>query len=348
MRLLITNVQIPFVRGGAEILAEGLRDALVSHGHIAEIVTIPFKWYPADVIPDQMVSARLFDLTAFHDPIDRVIGLKFPAYLIPHPSKSLWMVHQHRDAYELWDNEMGALNWHERGREIRNLIRETDSRILNDEFEARYAISKNVADRARLNNQVALEPLYHPPLNADQFFCGDNEPYILFPSRLSSIKRQYLVIEAMSHVSSPGKLVLTGSPDSKAYMDELKALAERHGVSDRVEFTGYLDEERKRQLMADARAIAFTPYDEDYGYITLEAMLASKPVVTCRDSGGVLEFIDDQINGVVCQPSASEVGDALERLLARPERAREMGAAGRERYDQMEISWANVVEKLTA
>jgi glycosyltransferase involved in cell wall biosynthesis len=277
-----------------------------------------------------------------------VIGLKFPAYLIPHPSKSLWMVHQHRDAYELWDNEIGALNWHERGREIRNLIRETDSRILNDEFGAKYAISKNVADRARHNNQVDLEPLYHPPLSAGEFYCGKNEPYILFPSRLSSIKRQYLVIEAMSHVGSPGKLVLAGKPDSDAYIDELKGLAERHGVSDRVEFTGYLDEERKRQLMADARAIAFTPYDEDYGYITLEAMLAGKPLVTCRDSGGVLEFVDDQVNGAVCRSSAAEIGAEIERMLAHPNRAREMGAAGRDKYDRMEISWANVVEKLTA
>lgn len=348
MRVLITNVQIPFVRGGAEILAEGLRDALVSHGHRAEIVTIPFKWYPADVIPDQMIAARLYDLTAFHDSIDRMIGLKFPAYLIPHPKKSLWMVHQHRDAYELWDNEMGALNWHERGREIRNLVRETDCRVLAGEFDGRYAISKNVADRARVNNEVPLEPLYHPPLNAERFHCGANEPYILFPSRLSSIKRQYLAIEAMSHVRSPGTLVFAGKPDSEAYLSELKALAESHGVADRVKFLGFVDEDRKRKLMADARAVAFTPFDEDYGYITLEAMLASKPVVTCKDSGGVLEFIHDEVNGAVCRSDASEIGAAFERMLARPERAADMGVAGRERYDRMEISWSNVVEKLTA
>jgi hypothetical protein len=110
MRILITTVQVPFIRGGAEILAEGLRDALRSEGHEAEIVAIPFKWYPPERILEQILACRLLDITeTMGMPIDRVIGLKFPAYFIPHTNKVLWILHQHRTAYDLWDHTLSDL-----------------------------------------------------------------------------------------------------------------------------------------------------------------------------------------------------------------------------------------------
>ena len=63
MRIVIATVQVPFVRGGAEVLAEGLREVLQAQGHEAEIVTIPFKWYPPERILDHMLICRLLDLT---------------------------------------------------------------------------------------------------------------------------------------------------------------------------------------------------------------------------------------------------------------------------------------------
>jgi hypothetical protein len=105
MRILITTTQVPFIRGGAEVHAEGLRDALRRFGHEAEILAIPFKWYPPEKILDHMLACQLLDVTEVAGtPVDRVIGLKFPAYLIPHPNKVLWILHQHRTAYELWDH----------------------------------------------------------------------------------------------------------------------------------------------------------------------------------------------------------------------------------------------------
>ena len=94
MRILITTVQVPFVRGGAELLAEQLLGALIQAGHEAEIVAIPFKWYPAERLLDQMLACRLLDITeSAGTSIDRVIALKFPAYLMPHPNKVVWLVH---------------------------------------------------------------------------------------------------------------------------------------------------------------------------------------------------------------------------------------------------------------
>ena len=56
------------------------------------------------------------------------------------------------------------------------------------------------------------------------------------------------------------------------------------------------------------------PYDEDFGYVTLEAFLARKPVITCVDSGGPNEFVVDGINGLVCEPSAEALADAMNQL----------------------------------
>src|SRR5688572_5294293 len=63
LRVLITTVQVPFIRGGAEVHAEGLRDALRRFGHEAEILAIPFKWYPPEKILDHMLACQLLDVS---------------------------------------------------------------------------------------------------------------------------------------------------------------------------------------------------------------------------------------------------------------------------------------------
>src|SRR3954454_19989977 len=149
MKILITTVQVPFVRGGAEILAEGLRDALRSAGHEAEIVAIPFKWYPPERILDQMLACRLLDITESTGiAVDRVIGLKFPAYFIPHPNKVLWILHQHRTAYDLWDHALSDLVYYPNGSQVRDAIEKAD-RTLIPEARAVFANSQNVARRLK-------------------------------------------------------------------------------------------------------------------------------------------------------------------------------------------------------
>ena len=68
-------------------------------------------------------------------------------------------------------------------------------------------------------------------------------------------------------------------------------MADKLGVSKKVKWLGFITEQEKIDLYAKARAVVYPPADEDYGYVTLEAMLSSKPVITCSDSGGTLEFV---------------------------------------------------------
>ena len=101
MRIVVAAPQVPFVRGGAELMAEDLVAALQARDHEAELVTVPFKWYPGTRVLDQAFLWRLVDLTESDGrPIDRVIATKFPAYCVRHPNKVAWVLHQFRQAYD--------------------------------------------------------------------------------------------------------------------------------------------------------------------------------------------------------------------------------------------------------
>src|SRR5690606_3032321 len=103
MRVLVTTVKVPFVYGGAEVHAANLVRELQKAGHEAELVEIPFRWYPPEQMLDHLLACRLLDLTEANGvAVDRVIGLKFPAYHVRHPHKVLWILHQHRTLYDLW------------------------------------------------------------------------------------------------------------------------------------------------------------------------------------------------------------------------------------------------------
>jgi glycosyltransferase involved in cell wall biosynthesis len=123
-------------------------------------------------------------------------------------------------------------------------------------------------------------------------------------------------------------------------------LAQKLGVSPRVEWAGFLTETEKRDAYARALAVLFPPLDEDYGYVTLEAMLASKAVVSCSDSGGPLEFLVHEQTGIVTAPKPKQLGVALDLLWQDRALARQLGQNGRRHYEQMGLSWSNVVRSL--
>jgi len=348
MRILIGTTHVPFIRGGAEAHAEGLRDALIAAGHEAEIVAVPFKWYPPEKILEHMLACRLLDLTEVAGmPVDLFIGLKFPAYLIPHPRKVLWILHQFRTAYELWDHPLGDLIYSPNGHGVRDAIREADRQIISQSKKV-FANSANVAARLKEYCGIDSAPLYHPPPQAENFYTATAEDYMFLPSRLCLPKRQALVLEALAQTSQPVRVRFAGTPDNPAYANELKALARKLCVHDRAIWLGQVSEEAKRDLYARARAVIYPPIDEDYGYVTLEAMLASKPVITCADSGGPLEFVRDGETGLIAPPTAEALSAAMDQLWEITSQAKKMGESGRLLYDRLNINWKEVVRKLLA
>lgn len=349
MRILIATTQVPFVRGGAEVLAEGLENALRMAGHEAEIVAVPFKWYPPERLLDSMLSCRLLDLTeSCGTRVDVLIGLKFPAYYIAHPRKVVWLLHQHRAAYDLWEHQLADLHLHPNGSQIRAAIEQADRRLL-PEARAIFSLSQNVAGRLQRYCGMQATPLYNPPLNAERFYCAETaDDYLFFPSRLNRVKRQELVLEALAQTRQPVAVRFAGVADELAYPDRLRDFAKALGVEQRVRWLGNISEEEKIEQYARAVGVLFPPLDEDYGYITLEAMLSAKPVITCTDSGGPLEFVLHGETGFVAEPSAASLAEAMDGLWENRDCAQRLGQAARDRYAGLGISWQNVVDRLLA
>ena len=111
-------------------------------------------------------------------------------------------------------------------------------------------------------------------------------------------------------------------------------------------FLGTVDDDQLIQLYKDALAVVYPPFDEDFGYVTLEAFLSRKPVITCTDSGGPNEFVVDGVNGFVCEPAPSALAAAINRLADDRRLAGTLGEAGREAARL--ITWDGVIEKLVS
>jgi glycosyltransferase involved in cell wall biosynthesis len=348
VRIVIVNVQEPFGYGGAEILAEDLRDALIDAGHPTEIVAIPWTGHPADRLLANILAFRLMDLTESRGVgIDRLIGLKFPAYLIPHRNKVVWLIHQHRAAYELWNDEYG-LSRLPGGAQAREAVRRADLRAFGEARRV-LTISRNVSARLERTLGCGSLAVYPPPRNAAKFYCESDERYFFFPSRSAPLKRQRLVVTAMALTRQPVRVVFTGDgAGSGGYGAELRGLADELGLGERCEWLEWVPESELLRWYAHCRAVVFPPLDEDYGFITLEAMLASKPVLTCRDSGATLEFVAHGETGLAVEPNKESVALGMDELWADPDRARRWGQAGRRRIDDLAIGWPKVVQELLA
>jgi glycosyltransferase involved in cell wall biosynthesis len=343
MNILICTTQVPFTKGGAELHVEGLRRALIEAGYKAEIVALPFKWYPPTEIMRGALAWRMLDLTAANgQPVDLVIGMKFPAYLVAHEKKVLWILHQHRSAYNLWGTPFDDLSTYPEGVRVREWIKHCDERFIPEARKV-FANSKAVADRLKHYNNIESEPLYHPPPLADLLRTGEQGDYVFYPSRLEPQKRQELLIEAMRFVTTPVKVVLAGgSGDAKHY----EGLIKQGGVGDRITMRGFISDQEMVQLYAGALGVCYLPFDEDYGYVTLEGMLAAKPIVVARDSGGAAEFVEHEAEGLVVEPDPRAIAEALDALFADRARAQSMGKRGREKIKAMDLSWAQVVNRL--
>lgn len=344
MKVLVVNNAAPFIRGGAEELADHLvRQLNATDGVQAELLRVPFAWAPRERLVSEIMLNSAFHLYN----VDRVIALKFPAYLIPHPNKVLWILHQFRQAYDLDIPGHSHLGEDETGRQIKTAIRRADEACFAGARKI-FCNSPVTAGRLKTFNGFDSELLY-PPLNdADLFKPDGYGDYIFAGGRVAPGKRQHLLVEAMALTGGDYKLVIAGPPESPEYAAELEGLVERLKLRDRVTLAfGFHPREDIARWVNRSLACAYLPFDEDsVGYVTMEAFAAAKPVLTVSDSGGVLELVGPR-TGVVVEPVIEEIAKGLDRL-ASPNFAPSHGAAAKKALDDKGLSWAATVRKLLA
>jgi glycosyltransferase involved in cell wall biosynthesis len=340
-RIVICGAQVPFTRGGAEYLIDGLKEALEERGHLVDVVALPFAYHPHPRITQSALSWRLLDLTHVNDtPIDVVIGTKFPSYLVRHPNKVVWLVHQMRQVYDWYGTPLSDFVNTPDDRAIRQTVFRMDRRGLSEAKHV-YTISRNVSQRLLRFNALPSTPLYPPSRYASQLRIGAYGDYILSPSRLDRAKRLDLLLHALAHAPSDVRLIVAGTGDDRP---RLERLAAELRLGERVQFLGFVDDATLIDLYANARAVAYTPVDEDYGFATVEAFGAARPVITTDDAGGVLEFVEDGRSGIVTPPEPRALAHAFERLTRDAALAMRLGNEGRRRVQT--ITWDRVVEAL--
>jgi glycosyltransferase involved in cell wall biosynthesis len=330
MRIAVCRPQVPFARGGAEIFTDELVRRLTERGHEAEIVSVPFKWYPAQRVLTQAFVWRLLDLTETDGrPIDQVVATKFPSYCVRHPNKVVWLLHQFRQAYELDRTELGQFSESAEDRALRRRIQRLDEIALG-EARKLFATSANVAGRLRRSTGLEAEVLPHPPQEL-AYRTDAYEPFVLSVNRLDRAKRIDLLIEAAARESVD--VVVVGDGPDRGRLESL--------ANGRVRFTGRIPEDELADLYARCRAVYYAPVDEDFGMVPFEAFLAEKPVVTTTDAGGPLDVVHERETGRVVEPTVDGIAGAL---AIGEDEARAWGKAGKALAEQ--VTWDRAIDRL--
>jgi glycosyltransferase involved in cell wall biosynthesis len=339
VNILILHTQVPFVRGGAEVLVDGLASALSDRRHEVDIVALPLAWNPPEHLLTTALAWRLLNLEQFNARrVDRVVCTKFPTWAVNHPSKVLWLIHQHRQAYDLYGGPLSEFDGSPESTDVRERLIEVD-RMGIGSCSPRFAISRNVANRLMRFTGLDAKPLY-PPVPRPGLRPDDFEPFVLSVARLDASKRIEPLIDAWQDVDAALTLRIVGEGPDRG---KLESRVRRLGLADRVAFLGRVSDAELRGLYNTCRAVYYAPVDEDYGYTAVEALAAGKPVVTAPDSGGVLEFVTDEVFGLVTALERSTLADSINRFID-ADFARMLGAPGP--MLTADMTWDNVIRAL--
>jgi glycosyltransferase involved in cell wall biosynthesis len=339
MKIAVLRPQIPFARGGAEIFTDRLVEELCARDHEAELVTLPFKWYPGTRVLTQAFMWRIVDLDeADGTPIDVVVATKFPSYLVRHRNKRVWLVHQFRQAYELDRTELGQFDESPEDRALRRKVQRLD-RIALGEAARLFTTSRNVAERLERSTGLAAEVLPHPPQGLP-YRCQGYGDFVLSVNRLDRAKRIDLLLEAAALDSSLEVVIAGDGPDR----ERLEALARERGLDGRAHFAGRVGEDELAELYGRCLAVYYAPIDEDFGMVPFEAFLSEKPVLTTTDAGGPLEVVTDRRTGLVVSPDAAELARAAGWLREHRDEAASLGRAGK--AVAADVTWERAISRL--
>jgi len=356
------------IRGGFEVVVDHIEAELRAAGHevervkvdVAELPRTPFgvsvedrvwshspEWFNHLAMLDRF---RSLDVTG----ADLVLSTQPPSYAVRHPRHLSLFYHHARAFYDLSDL------WVEAGRAPR-VLHEAAAAMLRD-AEAQdlagvthfLAGSTRIVERLR-EYQGADVPVsvyqYPAPIVADV----DTTTYdhVLTVSRHEFTKRTELVVQALALGDRYGVLVGDGGR-----LPFVRSLATRIAVHacdpadltardmwlnmglyeeseptvehERIRLTGRVADEELDRLYRTALCVVAPAHDEDDGLTVLEAMAHARPVIVCRDGGGLTALVEDGVNGFVVEPDGASIAAGIARLAGDPELARAMGLAALE------------------
>lgn len=345
MRVGIAITRVPFLRSRVEGCAEELAQALQRAGHQAEVIPIPFNGRPESRLPEQLLACRLLDLEdSVGTRIDRLIALSFPAYLVPHTEKVVWLLRQCRAANTLWKTSDGSLSGAANGAVLRRLIRDSDARLLR-EARAVFVPSRSGGERLHEDFGISAKLLQAPPFHAEQYRHEDLGDFffVLIPDDGPS--REDLILQALQSTRHPVQIRLLsdpGRPIAESGISGLPALP-----PNRIVHVSPAEKDRLA-LFGNCLAVVYVAVDEVDNAIALESMLAGKALVTTDDSGGIADLVRHERTGLVCSPNPESLATVLDRLWEDRALALRLGQAARAHYEELRLTWDAVAERVLA
>lgn len=381
---IVAPSSVPLERGGAERLWNGLARSLDDAGHLAEVFRLPVREHRLNDLLRGYLDMAALDLSHLDVVISGKYpawAVDHPRHVVwmLHPLRGLYdtfpaealarhtvaaamtaAIEEIRGETEpilvvqrLLEACSGLDDDHLRipSATARAAVRFLDGVCLHPRrIERHAAISHTVAARAGyfpagVDVSVAY-PAIEPPLpetddshgRADD---GTASQTLICVGRLDSAKRVALVIEGYRQALDDGglsELLIVGDGPDRARLARLAS------GTPSIRFTGRVSDRELDGLYRSARAAVFVPLDEDYGYVTAEALARGLPVVTASDSGGVTELVIDGQNGLVAEPTAAGLASALRRLDDATVAKLRAGARASQSVDD----WARVHDTLLA
>jgi glycosyltransferase involved in cell wall biosynthesis len=340
--LAVVTSSPPGVNGGHLTIARALVAAAVESGHTAHLVVTPdfgFGRQTASYWAAWRTDVEQID--GAH--VDQVISFRHPSYAVRHPAHVCWLNHTMREYYDLWPAFAASISPRNRVKESvrRALTHAADTWFLSMNVSRVVAQSRTVQERIASDLGVRADVLWPPPPQR-AYRCEQYGDYIFAPSRLVPLKRLDLLVRALAEPPALNvRAVIAGKGDERVALEQL---AVQLRVASRVTFIGHAHDETFVDHLARCRAVAFTPFAEDYGLVTVEAFASRKAVITCSDSGGPTELVRHNETGIVCDPDPRSLATALARLSEDATLAETLGAAAAAQAATM--TWPAAVKKL--
>ena len=341
--IIVATASPPFAEGGHLVMARQLVRALEQSGHTATMVVTPQNRFGRQ--GSAYLAAWCTDVAVAHEgrPVDQVISLRYPAYAVRHPRHVVWLNHRMREYYDLWDQFSATLSWRAsiKERMRRAALHRVDGHLLTRRIQRLFVISATVQARLQRWGGLRSDVLYPPP-PVRPYRTDGYGGYLFAVSRLTPLKRFDLLLRALAEPAAAGiRCVIAGEGS------ELPALLRLHrqlDLGDRVEILGRIDEATLLTHLAGCRAVVFPTFNEDYGFVTVEAFASGKGVLTCRDSGGPAELVRNGDNGLIVDPTPEALAAAMRAVTGDRALAVRFGEAGA--ADAARMTWAGAVERL--
>ncbi len=325
------------------VIARSLVQALRDEGHQADIVVTPQNRFGRQGAA--YVATWLTDLgKSDGHAIDQVISLRYPSYAVRHPRHVCWLNHTMREYYDQWERFSAPLSPQGRIKERirRAWIHRADRYLLTRNVRRLFVQSRTVLERFSMWPELRATVL-HPPPPQRAYRCEEYGDYIFMVSRLTPLKRADLLVDALATPECAGVRAVIGGEGED--LDRLRRKIGELGLDDRVSLAGRLTDTELLGHLARCRAVCFPPLEEDYGFVTVEAFASAKAVITCRDSGGPAELVEDGVTGLVCDAQPASLAAAIHRVMDDETGAERMGAAAR--TGVAKLNWPDTVRQLT-